>query len=136
MYPEAHNVPAAVLSEGLTYQTKVVSAKLAGGNAAKTELQASIDNLQTEFQEKMDRMGENVDRIEEKLISIERTCAIIGPMTPLSSIIFQLSITTADIRGLSDDHLRTYHIRYVGPVGNRLRETQFKGVFKAIGATQ
>jgi hypothetical protein len=32
MYPEAHNVPATVPSEGLAYQTKVVSAKLADGN--------------------------------------------------------------------------------------------------------
>lgn len=49
--------------------------------AAKTELQVSIDNMKTDFREK-------VNQIEEKLTSIERTCAIVRLFHYSSSMFF------------------------------------------------
>ncbi|KAF8958692.1 hypothetical protein BDZ97DRAFT_1761924 [Flammula alnicola] len=159
---KADVVPPAVFSDALTYQTKIVSSKLTHGDAGavapawlqpaltqlKSELQTSIDGLQTS----MDQFHEKMDRFDVKLTSIERTCALsynmsVGdgldfnykhvPFADGSDPVMQHNLpalnTMIDVHHLSDNDLKAYYTRYIGPVGNRLKKTQIKGVCTAIG---
>ncbi|KAF8955225.1 hypothetical protein BDZ97DRAFT_2080835 [Flammula alnicola] len=119
-------------------------------NERLAQLQTSIDQLQTS----VGQVEDKVDRFGTRLTSVERTSAIsynmlIGdgrvyrfkcvPLTDGSDPVVQHNLpplnTVADIRRLTDDDLRCYYTGYVGPVGNRVRETQVKGICRVIGAT-